>query len=317
MFQNQSLVAGFLFPDQRKMFVKRECRIDINKQSFNFELSRIRYFRMKKPGYAHIMVILLLMLTACRHPQTQDLCEQESGISHFGKVFLVGEQMIESKALNDIIRVSGLSTRGYSVVLTSGDLADSKEISGIINALNYFKILANHVISVNDSLQITKANEIAIRNAEVIFLAFNSRASYASFLADTALVQSIKSAKENGKTVVGVGPGAGLLGETTVISILNPQTSATEVITAGGLNLLPGTMVDKNRFFINHKEMVLKYAAENPHLFIGVGNRSFVQYCSDALSVKKSESLLIIKDGKLLEKSEVEKLKKLKLIHER
>lgn len=267
---------------------------------------------MKLPAYAYLLLIVISVFLGCRSPQSEELCKQADGHKKSGKVFLVGEDVIKSKVLNDIIRVSGLNTRGYSLILTSGYETGSQEISDLVNALHYFKINANHILPISDNLQIKTADEIALRNAQVIFLAFNSRSSHASFLADPLLTAAVKHAFADGKSIVGIGPGAGLLGEITVTSTLNPQTAETEIQTTAGLNFLPGTLVDKERFFVNHKDLVMKFAAENPRLFLGIGRNSFVHYCNQELSVKSHENLIVIKGGELLDQSEIAGLKNLK-----
>jgi len=268
---------------------------------------------MKTFSFFYTLLVVILFFYGCQSTQSGDLCGPDQEKKPIGKVFLVGERLIKSEVLYDIIHASGLDTRGYSLILTSEDIAGSKEISDLVKALNYFKIRANHVISIRDSLSIKTSDEIAIRNAQVIFLAFNSRTTHTAFLADSLLTAALKQAFSNGKSVVGIGPGAGLLGEITVTSTLDPQTFETEIKTTTGLNFLPGTLVDKDRFFINHTDLVMKYAAENPLLFLGVGSSSFAHYCNQELTPKRPESLLVIRDGKLLDPSAVEKLKKIKL----
>lgn len=270
---------------------------------------------MNKPGYLYALLIVVLIYSGCQNPQSVGLCNQGRENDTSGRIFLVGEEVIKSEVLNDIIQASDLDTRGYSLILTSEDIAGSTEISDLVKALKYFKIRANHVISINDSMHISRADEIAIRNAQVIFLAFNSRKMHASFLADSSLTAALKQAFSNAKSIVGIGPGAGLLGEITVTSTIDPQTSETEIKTVAGLNFLPEALVDKDRFFINHQDLVLKFAAENPLLFLGVGSSSFVHYCNQELTLKRPESLLVIKDGKLLDQSEIEGLKKIKLLN--
>lgn len=248
----------------------------------------------------YLFLISGLVVWSCSQHRTGVECRDGDEQPKADKVFVMGDSLVKTDQLDEIIRFSKLNIRGYSIILTAASEMESTPVNDLVDGLNYFKAHANHVIGIADTTTITNANRMAISHAQIIFLDFVNREAYNSFLSDTLLVNSVQQASNRGVPVIGIGAGAGLLGEVTITSTPEPASGQTEITTLPGLGLMRGTLVDEADLFNNFKTQIENFAAKHPYLFVGSGNNSFLRRCSDQLMIINPEDLMVIENGKLL-----------------
>lgn len=253
----------------------------------------------------YLIFVSGFLVCSCSQHRTETECPGDDEQPKTGKVFIMGNSLVKTDQLDEIIRFSELNIRGYSIILTAERELGSTHVNDLVNALNYFKAHANHVIGIPDSATITNANRMAIRLAQIIFLDFVNREAYNSFLSDTLLVNSVQQASNKGVPVVGIGAGAGLLGEIAITSSRDSSTGENKIETRPGLGLLKGTLVDKADFFENFRTQIVAYAEKHPYLFVGFGESSLLRRCNDHLMLVSPDSLVVIENGKLLSPEEI------------
>jgi len=218
-----------------------------------------------------------------------------------GEVFIIGPELIAKNVFRDVIEISGIKNKGYSVVITSAAERDSKPILSLLSQLKQLKVHANHVVAISDSVHITNAESIEISHTDLLILAFTGRHFHRSILEDSAMVSAIKVAHQSGSMIIAIGAGADLFGEHTVVSTTNnPDDQKKQIEFMEGLGFAENILIDKSSFFENHEAWIQKFANEYKSACAGIGGKTMLQLCGGEVLVIKPQDMILHENGKIV-----------------
>lgn len=244
-----------------------------------------------------MIFLWVISLSSC----TSGFDEYECFGDNQAEIFIMGPELISKNVFNDVIEISGLKNKGYSVVITSAAEKDSKPISNLLAKIKQLKLNANHVISISDSIKITNAESIEISHANLVIVAFSERYFHQPFLEDSALVSAIKRANNSGAMLIAIGAGADLFGAKSVVSTsANEDVSATQIELMEGLGFVKNMLIDKSSFFDNHKTWIENFAEKHNMVCFGIGGKTMLKICDKNLVIIKPQDMVLLENGKLM-----------------
>lgn len=248
-----------------------------------------------------MFLLLFIGVVSCSSRYESFECDKNSRNSDFGKLILTGPQMLNSDHFMGILKMSGIYAEGYTLMITGEKNVEADFIKKFNEMLNLNKLHANHVLGINDSIPVSRANRVAVENARLIFLALTSGDYHNAILDDDNFKDSFLKAWKSGATIVAVADGSDLLGENVVVPVVSDQGKESYGLQPG-LNLIPGVTIDKASFFQEEKEWITQNLSSTD-TFIGMGENSMVQFCGTEIVVIEPGSLMIWKNNKLYDRS--------------
>lgn len=252
-----------------------------------------------------MIFLCIAALSSCTSGFDDYKCSGAASGNDQGKVFIIGSGLIAKNVFKDVIAISGLRNRGYSVFITSEMERNATHIKDFLTILKQNKVLANHILTISDSARISKSQVIELTHANTIFIAFSSRDYHEAFLKDSALVRAIHDAHDAGATILAIGAGADLTGEITVIS--TQDSLSDECLTIPGLGFAAGMLVDKTGFFENQKTCVKQFVNDRRMDCAGIGEKSMLKICNRHLVVIKPEDMISIEQGQVFTSEQLKK----------
>ncbi len=248
-----------------------------------------------------IIIILGLFTCAPRHESFE--CDDESRDSGHGKIFLTGPEMLNSEHFTDILKMSGIHSEGYTLIITGEKNTDASYIKRFNEMLNFNKLHANHIIGISDTASVTPANQMAIENARLIFLAFGHRDFHHALLNDELFIASFLKAWKSGATIVAIASSPGILGDEVVVLPEKNDEGNKRYATRTALGLLPGVIIDKSDFYENQSQWITDLLKDKEKTFLGLGNYSMIQVCGSEIVVIEPGSMVVIRNNKPVDQS--------------
>lgn len=251
-----------------------------------------------------ILIVLLLIafgFISCKPKHESFACGDDNRNPDYGKVFLTGPQMLNSIHFKDILKMSGIHSEGYTLMITGDNNLNASYIKRFDEMLNFNQLHANHIIGIRKSDRITPANCVAIENARLIFLVLTSRDYHNAVLEDEKLRNSFVNAWQSGATIVAVAYGADILGGQVAVLKDADQGNKRYGI-RNGFGVVPGVLIGQSSFYQDERQWIAE-EVNNSNAYLGLGEHAMVQVCGSEIVVIEPGSLLISKNGNQLDKS--------------
>ena len=264
---------------------------------------------MRKNHFFIVLIIIGLFSCSQRHESFE--CDKPSGDSNHGKLFLAGPQMLNSQYFTDILKMSGIHSEGYTLMITGEKNLKASYIKRFDEMLNFNELHANHVLGITDSGQVSPASRVAVEHARLIFLALTSREYHNAILDDDKFKASFLAAWKSGATIVAVADGCDLFGDQVVVTGDDEQESGKYKIRKG-LGLVPGVSIDISKFYEDYQQWIAKNLNSN-NTFLGLGEHSMVQVCNSEIVIIEPGSLVIVKNNKEVDSSQFQPKSKISL----
>lgn len=227
-----------------------------------------------------IGLLLLLVVVACSSNMEEN--EKESVTIQEkaeGKLFIIGGGGRPDAMVDSLIRISGISEKGYMIVLPmSSGVPDT---SAYYSSLQFREMGIEdiHVFNIQDVDRVSAARLDSLRNATLIYITGGDQRQFMEIVRGTTVHQAIKDAFMKGATVGGTSAGAAMMSKKMITGdeIKHPEytgdfrTIETDnMIIKPGLGLLEKVIIDQH--FIQRMRMnrLLTVVLENPG-YTGIG----------------------------------------------
>jgi hypothetical protein len=257
------------------------------------------------------MLLMLLVFVSCSPRHESFECAEETGQSGKGKIFLTGAQMLNSSHFTDILKMSGIHSEGYTLMITGEKNLEASYVKKFNEMLNFNKLHANHIFGISPDDSVSPANRVALENARLIFLALTSREYHNAILNDTKLMASFEQAWKRGATIVAVADGADLLGDFVVVPPTdNASNNRYEI--RKGLGLVPGVAIDRSETYNEEKQWFANNLGSDV-TFLGIDENSMLQVCGSEIVIIIPGGLMVLKNNAPHDEAKFKPKSKIKL----
>jgi hypothetical protein len=260
---------------------------------FNWLFLKIKNQTMIR--YQWLILLMMLGFYSCSPRHESFECGEETAQSGRGKIFLTGAQMLNSSHFTDILKMSGIHSEGYTLMITGEKNLEESYIKRFNEMLNFNQLHANHIFGISPDDSVSPANRVALENARLIFFALTSREYHNAVLNDTKLMASFEEAWKQGATIVAVADGADLLGDFVVVPPTDTASNKKYVIRKG-LGLVSGVAIDKSKTYNEEKQWFANNLGSDV-TFLGIDENSMLQVCGSEIVIIIPGGLMVLKNN--------------------
>jgi hypothetical protein len=242
-------------------------------------------------GRVVIMVLLLAVHFLSCIRNTSPECPENKPAKDKGAVFLLGHQFVVSPYLNKVIQTAGIDKSGYALIISDAIVSDTGKFRGLLHALNYYKIFAVHDLHFEKDRELTKADEITIEHAGLIFLILTDQQARVDFLDHQSMVSLVTRVQSNGATMAGIAYGADLMGDYILVV---SDTAIDGIALKQGLQFLNGFVVGRSGAIQKDRTALQDKLQQNELVFVGLSPNDGLQLCGNDMLIVESSGLEII-----------------------
>jgi len=247
--------------------------------------------------------LFFLLLSACQPPgpALRDL--------PLGKLYIIGGGKRPPEMVREIIRLSGLDTRGYAVVLPMASA--EPDTAAYYGRLQFIEagIPPERLLAWSsrpDSAWAASTLDSLLR-ARLIYITGGDQARFMASLAGTELKARIRRAYREGATVAGTSAGAAVMGRLMITGneFKHPEYTgefrtieAENVEVVPGLGLLPRCIVDQHFVYRMRMNRLLSVALEQPdQLCLGIDESTALVVEGDSARVSGIGQVIALRPG--------------------